>query len=196
MTNRKEAVLQGSMWLLKKTRLLVLAMSVLISTVAVAQGTPVRFSVQQKQVSPTEVDVVFSAKIDKGWHVYSTGLPDDGPVPATITIEKKEGAQPVGKLTPQGHEVNTYDEMFGMKLRFFENSVRFVQKFKITGKTYNIKGYLQYGACNDEMCLPPTQVEFNYSGKGPEDAPVAKEEEEAVKEEVPETKATADSMKN
>ena len=195
MTNRKEAVLQGSMWLLKKTRLLVLAMSVLISTVAVAQGTPVRFSVQQKLVSPTEVDVVFSAKIDKGWHVYSTGLPDDGPVPATITIEKKEGAQPVGKLTPQGHEVNTYDEMFGMKLRFFENSVRFVQKFKITGKTYNIKGYLQYGACNDEMCLPPTQVEFNYSGKGPEDAPVAKEEEEAVKEEVPETKATADSMK-
>ena len=89
MTNRKEAVLQGSMWLLKKTRLLVLAMSVLISTVAVAQGTPVRFSVQQKLVSPTEVDVVFSAKIDKGWHVYSTGLPDDGPVPATITIEKK-----------------------------------------------------------------------------------------------------------
>ena len=60
-----------------------------------------------------------------------------------------------------------------MKLRYFENSVGFVQRYKITAKTYSIKGYLEYGACNDEMCLPPTQVEFNFKGNGPASAPAA-----------------------
>lgn len=142
-----------------------------------AQGDiPVHFSVQQKVVSPTEVDVIFTGKIDNGWHVYSTGLPADGPVSATLTTEKAEGVKPLGKLKAQGKEISNFDQMFGMKLRYFEKSVTFVQRYQITGKTYTLKGYLEYGACNDENCMPPTQVEFSYSGKGPEGAPEAKEE--------------------
>lgn len=142
-----------------------------------AQGDlPVHFSVQQKQVSPTEVDVVFTGKIDNGWHVYSTGLPADGPVSATLTTEKADGVKPEGKLRVQGHEISNFDQVFGMKLRYFEKSVTFVQRYRITGKTYLVKGYLEYGACNDENCMPPTQVEFSYSGNGPADAPEAKEE--------------------
>ena len=138
-----------------------------------AQQNPVHFSVQQKQVSPTEVEVVFSAKIDQGWHVYSTNLPADGPTSATLHVDKSEGVTPVGKLTARGKELNVYDKTFEMKLRYFENSVGFVQRYKITAKTYSIKGYLEYGACNDEMCLPPTQVEFNFKGNGPASAPAA-----------------------
>ena len=52
----------------------------------------------------------------------------------------------------------------------------FTQKLKITGKTYKVEGYLEYGACNSESCLPPTAVEFKYSGKGIADAPEAEEE--------------------
>ena len=149
---------------------------------AFAQQMPVHFKVQQKQVSPSEVDVVFTASIDKGWHVYSTGLPAGGPNSATFTIEKAEGAQPVGKLTPRGHEISINDPIFEMKLRYFEKSVSFVQRFKIIGKTYHIIGYLEYSACNEEMCMPPSQVDFNFKGNGPADAPVAKEE---VKDSLP-----------
>ena len=138
-----------------------------------AQQNPVHFSVQQKQVSPTEVEVVFTAKIDQGWHVYSTNLPADGPTSASLHVDKAEGVTPVGKLTTRGKELNVYDKTFEMKLRYFENSVGFVQRYKITAKTYSIKGYLEYGACNDEMCLPPTQVEFNFKGNGPASAPAA-----------------------
>lgn len=159
---------------IKFAALLFIGMFISINAAVKAQ-VPVHFSVKQNQVSPTEVNVIFSAKIDKGWHVYSTNLPSDGPVSATIHTEKAEGAEPVGKLTPKGREISEFDQIFGMKLRYFENSVSFVQKYKITGKTYKIKGYLEYGACNDEMCMPPSSVEFNYSGKGPEDAPEAKE---------------------
>ena len=143
---------------------------------------PVHFTVQQKQVSPTEVDVVFSAKIDKGWHVYSTGLPDGGPTSASIHTEKAEGAEPMGGLIKQGKEITEDDKIFEMKLRYFENNVTFIQKYKITGKTYNIAGYLEYGACNDEMCMPPTTVDFDYSGKGPEDAPVVEKKAEEAQE--------------
>ena len=145
----------------------------LFSLTAMAQQNPVHFSVQQKQVSPTEVEVIFTAKIDQGWHVYSTNLPADGPTSASLHVDKAEGVTPVGKLTPRGKELNVYDKTFEMKLRYFENSVGFVQRYKITAKTYSIKGYLEYGACNDEMCLPPTQVEFNFKGNGPASAPAA-----------------------
>ena len=141
---------------------------------------PVHFSVSQKKVAENIVEVVFSGKIDAGWHVYSTGLPAEGPISATITTETADGAKADGKLGHRGKEVNQYDNMFGMNLRYFENSVTFVQKYKITGKTYHIKGYLEYGACNDEMCMPPTQVEFDFKGEGPADAP-----QEAVAEEKP-----------
>ncbi|MBO4826592.1 MAG: thioredoxin family protein [Prevotella sp.] len=148
-----------------------LAMLMVMITVAASAQSPVSFSVQQKRVSPTEVDVVFTGKIQSGWHVYSTGMPDDGPISATLTTEKAEGAAESGKLKPQGKEISEFDNLFGMKVRYFENSVTFTQRYKITGKKYAIKGFLEFGACNDQNCLPPTQVEFSYSGDGPEDAP-------------------------
>lgn len=153
---------------------LLLTVLVAVASVAtMAQESPAHFSVSQKQSSPTEVEVTFSAHIDKGWHVYSTGLPADGPISATLTTESATGAQPIGVLGHKGKELDVYDKVFGMRLRYFENQVAFTQRYKITGKTYEIKGYLEYGACNDQMCMPPTQVEFHFKGNGPADAPKA-----------------------
>ena len=179
---------------------ILLALFALFNLTVMAQN-PVRFSVQQKKVSPTEVDVIFTAKIDAGWHVYSTGLPAGGPTSASIKTEKAEGAQPVGKLTPRGKEINVFDKVFEMKLRYFEHNVSFVQKYKITGKTYKISGYMEYGACNDEMCMPPSSIEFSYTGNGPADAPAAKEAPEAKEGETAEAdgattlSATTDTAK-
>ena len=157
-------------------RIMTVATLMLVSILAMAQmQTPVHFSVSQKQVSPLEVDVIFTGKIDKGWHVYSTGLPDDGPISATLTSETSEGAKAEGKLKAQGKEISQFDNLFGMKLRYFENSVTFVQRYKLTAEKYHIKGFLEYGACNDQSCLPPTQVEFDYTGTGKPEQAAAKE---------------------
>jgi len=186
-----------------RRNLLTVVLLYMAAIVAVAQN-PVTFSVKQNQVSPTEVDVIFTGKIQPGWHVYSTGMPDGGPTSATINMEKSDGVEKMGALKAQGNEINKYDELFGMKVRYFENNVSFVQKYKITGKTYNIKGYLEYGACNDQMCMPPTTVDFDYSGKGP-DKPVeeAKTDDKSEKDKTAEdakaaeeaAKKTADSLK-
>lgn len=126
---------------------------------------PVKFKTELKTLSETEAEIVFNATVDKGWHVYSTDLGSDGPVSATFNVDKKEGVELIGKLTPRGNVVSKYDPMFEMTLRFFEDKASFVQKIKFTAPTYKIEGYLEYGACNDENCLPPTQVPFDYSGK-------------------------------
>ena len=137
---------------------------------------PIKFQTELKKISDTEAELVFNATIDAGWHLYSTDLPEDGPVSATINFDKMEGAELVGKLTPQGKVIEHFDNMFEMTLRYFEGKGTFVQKVKFTGGNYALKGYLQYGACNDENCLPPTDVEFSYTGeaKGTASVPASK----------------------
>ena len=127
---------------------------------------PVKFKTELKTISDTEAQIVFTGNIDAGWHVYSTDLPSGGPISATFNVEKIQGAELMGKLTPQGKEIENFDKVFEMKLRYFENTATFVQKFKITYASYQIEGYLEDGACNDENCLPPTEVPFSFSGKG------------------------------
>ena len=125
---------------------------------------PIKFKTELTPLSDTEAEVVFTAAIDKGWHVYSTDLGDGGPISATFNVDNKSGVELVGKLKPVGKEVATFDKLFEMKVRYFENTAKFVQKVKFTGGAYAIEGYLEYGACDDESCLPPTQVPFKFSG--------------------------------
>ncbi len=152
---------------MKAKRLMMTTALLLALLTAAAQGSPAHFSVSRKQVSPTEIDLIFSGTIDKGWHVYSTDLGADGPIAATLHTEKADGAEPVGKLKAQGKEIQVFDPLFAMQLRYFENSVAFVQRYRLTAPQYQLKGYLEYGACSDQMCMPPTQVDFSFSGNGP-----------------------------
>ena len=125
---------------------------------------PVKFKTEFNTLSDTEAEIVFTAAIDKGWHVYSTELGDGGPISATFNVDKTSGIELLGKLKPVGKEVATFDKLFEMKVRYFENTAKFIQKVKLTGGAYEIEGYLEYGACDDESCLPPTEVPFKFSG--------------------------------
>ena len=146
---------------------------------------PVKFKTELTALSDTEAEVVFTATMDKGWHVYSTDLGDGGPISATFNVDNKSGVELVGKLKPVGKEVSTFDKLFEMKVRYFENTAKFVQKVKFTGGAYAIEGYLEYGACDDESCLPPTEVPFKFSGEakaGTTATPVAKVDKPETKE--------------
>ena len=144
---------------------------------------PVKFKTEFNTLSDTEAEIVFTAAIDKGWHVYSTELGDGGPISATFNVDKTSGIELLGKLKPVGKEVATFDKLFEMKVRYFENTAKFIQKVKLTGGAYEIEGYLEYGACDDESCLPPTEVPFKFSGVAKTaNAAVAKAEQPEKKE--------------
>ncbi len=145
---------------------------------------PVRFSSQLRMLAGDEAEIVFTGSIAPGWHVYSTNLGSDGPISATFNTNKMEGAQTVGSLQARGKEISQFDRMFNMNLRYFENSVTFVQRIKFTKPEYLIDCYVEYGACDDKSCLPPSEATFRKSGRSPvEKAPDgsgAKEEKKAA----------------
>ena len=182
--------------MIKRFTLGLLLMVISCLSVVAQMQDPVHFKTEWKSISANEAEIIFSATIDPGWHVYSTDLGDGGPTQATINIDKISGAALDGKLKPGSNEIKKIDPIFEMEVKFFEKTAKFTQKVKLTGGKYSVSGYLEYGACNDENCLPPTSVDFTFSGEVPAQAKAAdtKEKEAPKKEEAPvEAVAKADT---
>ena len=147
-------------------RTVVAVLMAVVAMVAQAQMmNPVHFKSELKELKGGEGEIVFSGTIDSGWHVYSTNLGNNGPISATFNPVKMEGVETVGKLQARGKEIKQFDKLFEMELRYFEGSVTFVQKVKFTKPEYDIDCYLEYGACNDQSCLPPSTCDLKTSGK-------------------------------
>jgi thiol:disulfide interchange protein DsbD len=138
-----------------------------------------------------EAEIVFTANIDAGWHVYSTDLGSGGPIAASFNVVKMDGAEAVGKLQPRGKEIKQFDKLFEMDVRYFEGSAVFAQKIRFTKPAYDIDCYLEYGACNDQNCLPPSEVQFKAKGKRPVEAQQEAEEKQEAEAEKVQTTDTA-----
>lgn len=151
-------------------RILFLLFSFVLLAVTAAQAQ-VKFSVSTKRVSPTEIDVVFTGNIASGWHVYGTDIAPGGPTVATFGTDVLKGAKLKGALRAGAGLKRKQDPIFDMPVSYFEHTAQFTQRIELTEKQYEVKGYLRYGACNDENCLPPTTVEMSAKGAdGPEKA--------------------------
>ena len=173
-------------------RILFLLFSFVLLAVTAAQAQ-VKFSVSTKRVSPTEIDVVFTGNIASGWHVYGTDIAPGGPTVATFGTDVLKGAKLKGALRAGAGLKRKQDPIFDMPVSYFEHTAQFTQRIELTEKQYEVKGYLRYGACNDENCLPPTTVEMSAKGvDGPEKA--AAEAAPATAEKQTETEAEAKEL--
>ena len=177
--------------IISTTLLLLFALSVMAQMM-----DPVHFTSKLNELKDGEAELVFTATIDPGWHVYSTNLGNDGPISATFNAVKMDGVEPVGKLQTRGKEIKQYDKLFEMDVRYFESAVTFVQKVRFTKPQYLIDCYIEYGACNDQACLPPSEAPLKVQGKSPVVENNADEKEESVVPEIPVAKdsVTADSL--
>ena len=131
--------------------------------VAVALHAQVKFTASMQQTAPDEITISFSGTMAKGWHVYA---PEEkhGPIAASFNVDKIEGAKVEGPLKANKPATKKFEAVWKGEVAFYEDNVTFSQKVKLTGKEYKIEGYFEFGACNDETCLPPTSVDFSYSG--------------------------------
>jgi len=126
---------------------------------------PVKWEFKTKVTGTNTAELQFVATIDRGWHLYSQHLPEGGPMPTEFKFEKLNGIQLIGTTSePAAHEV--FDEMFQMKVKYFDNSVTFVQKIKLTSdKPVLVSGVLSYQTCDDESCIPgDSEFSFNVPG--------------------------------
>ena len=126
---------------------------------------PVKWSFSKTEVSDSEFDLVFQAKIDPEWHLYAQDIDEGGPIPTTFEFEDIKGYELVGKVKEFGELKEENSALFSMMLRYYKKEVKFVQRIKLTDAEANAAGYLTFMTCNDKTCLPPTDVDFNFELK-------------------------------
>lgn len=122
---------------------------------------PVKWEFAKNKISDNEFELVLSAQIEKGWHLYSTDLPDGGPIKTSFYFENLDNVELIGELSPSKKPTEIFDKSFEMNLRWFTDEVSFTQKVKVNG-TGKVSGYLEYMSCNDETCTPPMDEEFSF----------------------------------
>ena len=128
--------------------------------------TPVKWNIKLEDSDSAEKTLVFSAKLDAGWHLYDMNLPEGGPISTSFSFENLKGAKAIGTPIASKEATTVFDEQFQMELRWFAGEVSFRQKIEVTDpKHLQVNGYVEYMACNDENCLPPEQEEFAFSAK-------------------------------
>jgi thiol:disulfide interchange protein len=148
-------------------------LTILLFSMGVMQGeiiNPVKWTSSVKMSSPTTGTVSFTAKIDKGWHVYATDIPENGPVPLSVKWTKLNGVKLNGKLTPSRTPHEEMDKTFGMNLRWWTDNITIIQRFTLTGKSYDIGGSLHYMSCNDVTCQSPASEPFSFKNTPKDDA--------------------------
>lgn len=151
---------------------------------------PVKFVVTESVNEKGQLEVSFKGTVEEGWHVYGSNFEDGGPQRAIVTLEKGDGVKMLGGLKTRGKLHRGTDPMFAMEVETVEGDVTFVQTFELTGATYELSGYLTYGACNDQNCIPPTTVDFAFKG-GSANAVV---NTVAISEEAPGDGASSDAV--
>ncbi len=131
-----------------------------VQTTFAQQYDPVKWSFDSKQISDTEYDLIYKAKIDKGWYVYSQYLVGEGPIPTSVQYEGEKAFSTAGKSTEAGDKKSGYDAMFDMDVVKYKSDFVITQRIKVTDASKPVTGYLTYMTCDDSKCLPPTDVDF------------------------------------
>lgn len=127
---------------------------------------PVKWNFASKKVNETTYSVMITATIDPGWHVYSQTTPEGGPVPTAITFSKNPLITLNGSPKEIGKLEQKHEPLFGVDVKQYSKVVVFQQSVKLKGKAKTaLSGTVEFMACNDEMCLPPSTQKFSIALK-------------------------------
>jgi thiol:disulfide interchange protein DsbD len=146
---------------MKVTLLSLLVM--MISAVSFAQSsTQVKWTFSSKKIADKTYEVHATATVTGNWHIYSQNVGVDGPIPTAFTFTKNPLVTMDGQPKESGKLITKDEEVWGGKVRYYENKVEFIQlvKAKSAAKT-NVAGKVEYMVCNDEKCLPPSETTFS-----------------------------------
>lgn len=160
----------------------ILLFFILLSVLTQAQIIePIKWTTESEQ-NGNEVELIFKASIDDGWHLYDTNLPEGGPISTSIVYKDSTLFDFVGDLVKEPLPEEHFDKTFQLTLRYFTHEVILKQKIKLKSDApVDINGYVLYMGCNDENCLPPNEAEFSFSFNQ-EDEPVAADAPNAINE--------------
>ena len=167
---------------MKQLRLTLLFLMAFVATFATQAQIrkPAKWSFAFEKISETEGVVKMNAQIDNGWHLYSTKLPDGGPIPTTVNWEELKNVELIGELVPNKPPHEEIDMVYHLKLGWWTDNVVLSQKVKILDKDYKVSGYVRFMLCNDGTCQAPENVPFEFSAGPSQAVPLVEAEPIAV----------------
>ena len=122
---------------------------------------PVKWSTSVQKISDIEYNLIATATIESGWHLYSQVVPEGGPIPTTFTFIDSKHYSLVNKTQEEeGHEVD--DSVFEMRIKFFENKAEFKQRVIVLNDINTIDAEVEFMVCDDEKCLPPNNIDLAF----------------------------------
>jgi thiol:disulfide interchange protein DsbD len=128
--------------------------------------SPVKWTYSVKQVNENTAELIFTANIEKAWHLYSQYMEEGGPIVTSFVFNKDKTYKLDGKTSEPTPEAE-YDEMFKMTVKYFNKQAIFKQKIKIlSDKDFSVKGSFEYMVCNDGSCIPFQDNAFEFKIKG------------------------------
>lgn len=125
-----------------------------------AQFQKVEWTASLEKGAEDEYVLVLTGIIESGWYLYSQQIEEGGPIPTKIQLEDLDGLETIGKVEESGHKVEGYDKVFMMDITKYKEEVTFKQTVKLPSGTEYLSGTVEFMTCDDEQCLPPTEVEF------------------------------------
>lgn len=146
----------------------ILFFSLLLATVFNINAQDViKWNFQLADKGNGEIELIATADIKAGWHLYDVYIPDGGPNPTSLSIDELKGAKKIGDFKPFDSKLHKeFDSIFEMQIGYYEQKATFVQRFKVTDKgTFSLKGDVRAQACNDSECTPPLPTDFEFSAK-------------------------------
>lgn len=125
---------------------------------------PVKWTGEIRKINETEFELVYHAKMDDGWYIYSQFLAEDGPIPTEFNLAGNEYVQVIGKNTEAGPErIAGFDAIFKMQVVKFKREATFTQKVQVSDLAKVANGLIIYMSCNEESCIPletPFKADF------------------------------------
>ena len=171
-------------------KVFLLGLMCLTGMLSVAQQLdPAKWSYTVKETSPTEAELVFTAKLDDGWHLYSQYTDPTGPLPIVFDFAKTDSYELVGKVQePKPHE--ELDPLFDCVVKSFSGTVVFRQKVtRLSQEDFVVNGVFSYQLCNNGSCIAPEDRDFSFKVPGAKVEEVAANEPEMAEPEVDTTAA-------
>ncbi len=149
-------------------RALILLLASLVTLSVSAQiYNPVKWKITLTPAGDGNYTFLAKATIEEGWSVYSQYLEnEDGPIATTVNFDAGSHYKLIGKNKESDNAKKIFDKVFEMEVVKFQKYYSIEQKIKVTDPSKPIVGYVNFMTCNDERCLPPTDVEFELTATG------------------------------
>lgn len=144
---------------------IILLLTLLSIQVSAQIYDPIKWSISENKIDDKNLEIIFKASIEEGWHLYSNTMPQGGPLPTEVTYKTLKGVKPNGELTADRAAIEEYEELFMMVLPMFENEVTFKQRFELLSPHYTIEGELKFMGCNNKTCLTPEIEDFSFASQ-------------------------------